>query len=327
LESPVFKLNKRYLNFLVGGDTDYGTRIELVIDGQVRLYSSGPGSNELVWHNLDVGAWIGRQAFVRAIDELECGHLLIAEIALTDEPIKPVNYKDITLWVDHGRDFYAPITFSNAPEGRHLWLGWMNNWAYAGKVPPRPWRGQMSLPRELDVLETPDGKFLRQSPAREIRSIAQINQTHQFNNISASDLAEFFAKSHFVHNCWHLKFALEVQSLSSEFGIKISWTSESKVLIGFDPFNSVFFVDRFTSNPAFKGQTERHEGKRITSTQILRVEIWVDGNTVEVFGDDGLVVISDLIFPDDNENPLELFFGPENPKLSSLSFTPIERTS
>ncbi len=48
-----------------------------------------------------------------------------------------------------GPDDYAPVTFSNAPEGRQVLLGWLNNWNYADDMATFPWIGQMTLPRDL----------------------------------------------------------------------------------------------------------------------------------------------------------------------------------
>ena len=49
-------------------------------------------------------------------------------------------------------DNYAGVTWSNTGE-RHIMLGWMNNWQYAGDVPCTPWRSAMTLPRELSLRE------------------------------------------------------------------------------------------------------------------------------------------------------------------------------
>lgn len=66
--------------------------------------------------------------------------------------------------LDHGRDFYAGVTFDSAPGGSHVMLGWMSNWRYAAEVPTSPWRGAMSLPRTLSLVDQGDGPILVQSP-------------------------------------------------------------------------------------------------------------------------------------------------------------------
>jgi levanase len=43
-------------------------------------------------------------------------------------------------WLDWGRDYYATVSFSNAPDGRRVMLGWMNNWDYANDIPTGTWR-------------------------------------------------------------------------------------------------------------------------------------------------------------------------------------------
>jgi sucrose-6-phosphate hydrolase SacC (GH32 family) len=65
-----------------------------------------------------------------------------------------------TRWVDYGRDNYAGVTFSGAPENKKIFLGWMSNWEYAGKVPTDPWRSAMTIPRELSLI----GHTLIQTP-------------------------------------------------------------------------------------------------------------------------------------------------------------------
>ncbi|WP_434994305.1 glycoside hydrolase family 32 protein [Arthrobacter sp. Ld5] len=66
--------------------------------------------------------------------------------------------------LDHGRDFYAGVSFDSAPDGAATILAWMSNWRYAGDVPSSPWRGAMSLPRRLSLLEVDGEARLIQEP-------------------------------------------------------------------------------------------------------------------------------------------------------------------
>lgn len=62
------------------------------------------------------------------------------------------------LWLDYGRDYYAAQTFfegggTTGPTA----IAWASNWLYAGQTPTQAFRGVMSLPRELSVIETAAG--------------------------------------------------------------------------------------------------------------------------------------------------------------------------
>lgn len=79
---------------------------------------------------------------------------------------------DYPLWLDYGPDNYAGVTWSNVPDGRTLFIGWMNNWNYSGAVPASPWRSAMTLPRELRLLEIDGSPVLANSVVAEIETIA-----------------------------------------------------------------------------------------------------------------------------------------------------------
>jgi fructan beta-fructosidase len=78
-----------------------------------------------------------------------------------------------TRWLDYGRDNYAGVTFSNAPEGKKIFLGWMSNWHYAGKVPTDPWRSTMTLPRELSL----QGDRIIQNPVKHPNGFPEVSFT------------------------------------------------------------------------------------------------------------------------------------------------------
>ncbi|GAA4412260.1 hypothetical protein GCM10023148_05710 [Actinokineospora soli] len=70
--------------------------------------------------------------------------------------------------LDHGRDCYAAVTFADEPSGRRLLLGWMGNWEYQAATPTTPWRGAMTVPRELSLVDVDGDVRLVQWPPREL---------------------------------------------------------------------------------------------------------------------------------------------------------------
>ena len=71
LTSPAFKIERKYLNFLIGGGKHPGkTCINLLVDGKVVRTATGPndkpgGSEQLDWHTWDVAEFAGKKAVDR----------------------------------------------------------------------------------------------------------------------------------------------------------------------------------------------------------------------------------------------------------------------
>jgi fructan beta-fructosidase len=71
-------------------------------------------------------------------------------------------------WVDRGGDFYAPQSWSDAPDGRRVWIAWMSNWAYGRTTPAEDWRGIMTVPRDVSLRQGAEGPVLCQWPVPEL---------------------------------------------------------------------------------------------------------------------------------------------------------------
>lgn len=97
LTSPPFKVERRHLNFLVGGGMHPGkTCINLLVGGKVVRTATGPndrpgGSEELDWHAWDVKEFEGKEAVIQIVDDHTggWGHINVDHIVQTDGPKKP----------------------------------------------------------------------------------------------------------------------------------------------------------------------------------------------------------------------------------------------
>ncbi len=93
LTSPAFKIERKYINFLIGGGDGPGeTCINLIVDGKTVRTATGlnsrPGGSErLDWHTWDVGTLLGKSAILKIVDRRtrEWGHIAIDRIALSDK--------------------------------------------------------------------------------------------------------------------------------------------------------------------------------------------------------------------------------------------------
>lgn len=134
----------------VGGVWECPDLFPLQVDGEgrkwVMLVSLNPGG---------IAGGSGTQYFTGDFD----GRTFRAERISTSADLADYD------WLDHGPDFYAAVSFNDAPDDRRLIVGWASNWLYANETPTAPWRSPMSLARELSLARDVDGRLrLRQTP-------------------------------------------------------------------------------------------------------------------------------------------------------------------
>jgi len=67
-------------------------------------------------------------------------------------------------WLDFGKDNYAGVTFSNEPNGKRILIGWLANWTDVKNHPETSWTTQMTIPRELGLMNYKKEIVLTQKP-------------------------------------------------------------------------------------------------------------------------------------------------------------------
>ena len=123
LTSPPFRLERRHLNFLIGGGGfEAETCVELRIKGQTVRTATGPnrdagGSERLGWKTWDVSEFAGQDATIAVVDSRRggWGHINVDQIVLSDFPREtPPARREIV--VDR-RYFHLPVR-TGAPKRR-----------------------------------------------------------------------------------------------------------------------------------------------------------------------------------------------------------------
>lgn len=66
-------------------------------------------------------------------------------------------------WLDYGSHNYAGVTFNNEPNGKRIFIGWLNSWQKK-EHPETSWTGAMTIPRELGITKVGDELVLTQQP-------------------------------------------------------------------------------------------------------------------------------------------------------------------
>jgi fructan beta-fructosidase len=204
--------------------------------------------------------------------------------------------REYPLWLDYGMDNYAGVTWSNTPN-RHIMIGWMNNWSYAGAVPCSPWRSAFTLPRELTLTDYKGSTLLCSTVVPEIDRIAEAWSKPHF--VSASGEA-INAKSAYQ---LRLTIALDRSTsvtLSNDadeaFAFDISasariLTAHRTAKSGKTSFNGTFSLPSMNAPLCV-------EGNKVT------LDIFVDQSSVEIFTQQGTMSMTNLVFPQSIYNRL-----------------------
>lgn len=198
------------------------------------------------------------------------------------------NPSTLTLWSDYGKDCYCALTFNNHP--RPVMIGWMNNWEYANKVPTSPWRGQMTIPRELSLKKFPEDIRLVQKPVDALKTL-RVNHT-----IGKPDL-EIKGRTFTV------SLMMDPHG-AKQAGWKLYSGDSVSAIIGYDSSRKEVFVDRVKNFAAHTAAPYPDDSGPIT------FDILVDRDSIEVFTAGGRVAITNLIFA---APPTRLLFYSEGP--------------
>ena len=182
---------------------------------------------------------------------------------------------EVTKWMDYGKDHYATVSFSNAPNGRIVVLPWMSNWQYANQVPTQQFRSANGLPRDVSLYNYNGEEYVRVKPSPEVLNAFEQKASGRFQMASY----------------------LEVTNIKSNASIVLSNDKDEYVTMVYDGKNGTFSMDRTQS-----GLTEFHndfKSKTIAPTNgtIKGMQIFVDRCSIEAFDIDGKVAMSNLVFP------------------------------
>ena len=205
-------------------------------------------------------------------------------------------------WLDWGRDYYAAVSFSNIPD-RRIMIGWMNNWDYAASTPTGDWRSAMSLPREVSLTRVDGKPVLRQ------------HAVDPFIGLGSPSLR--LGPQALAPGVLPVPGTAEVARIDVEFqpgtahkvGLMVRMSGTERTLVSYDVARGTLSLDRRES-----GKVDFHEAFPSVETVAvplqdgrLRLRVHLDRCSVEVFAQDGLATITDLVFPSESATALAIF--------------------
>ena len=195
----------------------------------------------------------------------------------------------------------------------------MGSWRYGGTEPVR---GLQTVPRSVTLKTFPEGIRLIQNPIKELESLRTIAKN------SGEVLFEGIWKTDKIRPSKNnYELVVEFENVSAEaFGVKIGVGNNQQTLAGYNIKNEELFVDRRKSGlVSFTGLFPQiNKGFLKNRNNTLKLHIFVDNSSIEVFANNGEAVISNKIYPDASSTAIEFFSHHGQVKIKSIKLWELE---
>jgi sucrose-6-phosphate hydrolase SacC (GH32 family) len=211
-------------------------------------------------------------------------------------------------WLDYGPDYYAVRSYrdyDNA-ENRTVLMGWMGNWEYAREVPTSWGKGALALPRETELRSTAGGLKIVQTPIPALETLRGDSvQVSEMMLGGTQALTQFSP----ARNTYEIEAAFAITDPAAKFGLRLALDGEHFVAVGYDARTSNLFIDRtHAENSDFSGYFVKYATAPLQASDgIVKLHIYVDQMSVEVFANDGEVAMTALMLPNPDSTDIELF--------------------
>ena len=230
-----------------------------------------------------------------------------------------------TKWMDYGKDHYATVSWSDVPDNRRVLIGWMSNWQYAGEVPTMQYRSANTLPREAGLFRAPDGQlYLSSSPVAELAALRDKPSVSVRNKPAGGNGRNFPLPGSNGGAC---EILLDIDSRKAgSVDITISNNDGESALLCYDAKAHTMSFDRRRSGLTDFSQdfptvttapTFETDGK-------LSLRIFIDRSSIEVFGNGGKTVMTNLVFPTVPYSSVSVSAKGGNARIENLKIYPIK---
>ncbi len=212
-----------------------------------------------------------------------------------------------TKWLDYGKDNYALVSWSDAPEGRRTAIGWMSNWQYAAEVPTMQYRSANTLPREIGLFRGADGNIYASStPSPEVLALRDKLFADK-SNISLGNAAKSYPLPEANDGLCEIVAEIDAMACDSVKMI-LSNKAGNKVVLTYSAVERKMYFDRTQSGivdfsesfPVVTASPTFEDNGKIT------LRLFIDRSSIELFGNDGRFVMTNLVFPEKPYSSLAL---------------------
>lgn len=210
-----------------------------------------------------------------------------------------------TKWMDWGKDHYATVTWSDAPDNRRIAIAWMSNWQYANDVPTSQYRSPNSVPRDLSLFTVDGETYLQSAPSPELLKLRDISKKRSFKVNGTRTIKDMIAGN---EGAYEIELTIENQH-ADVIGFRLYNDKGEEVDMQYDMKEKKFSMDRrksgdvgFNENFPMLTWTAIESGK-----DELKLRLFVDKSSVEAFGDGGRFVMTNQVFPSEPYTHIDFY--------------------
>lgn len=223
----------------------------------------------------------------------------------------------LTKWMDWGKDNYATVTWSNAPAGRCIALGWMSNWQYANNVPTTQYRSTNTIDRDLTLYKVDNELYLKSTPSPEIKKVR--SEKVEIPSFKVTDKYEVASLLKDNKGAYELEMTIE-NAGASKIALALVNDQNEKVSMYYDTVRKQFVMDRSASGIVdFSRDFPAVTVAPVEDTNKIHLRLFVDSSSIEAFGEEGKFVMTNLVFPTVPYNKLILESDKDGYTVKSLS--------
>ena len=230
-----------------------------------------------------------------------------------------------TKWMDFGKDHYATVSWAGTPQNRRTVIGWMSNWQYAAEVPTTQYRSANTLPRDLSLFRAPDGEiYLASAPAAELTALRG-TLAAKAKKATAGKKPRVFELPAPQRGICEILLDIDARKADS-VSIDITNKAGERVALTYNPAAHTLAFDRRNSGlkdfskdfPAVTDAPTFENGRKIS------LRIFIDRSSIEVFGNNGHFVSTNLVFPTQPYSKLSVTSHGGSTKISNLNIFSIK---
>ena len=211
-----------------------------------------------------------------------------------------------TKWMDYGKDHYATVTFSNAPDNRTVAIAWMSNWQYANQVPTQQFRSANSIPRDLHLMQLDGETYLVSTPSKEM--LAMRGKAVKRGSASNKVVKNLLKQN---DGAYEITATLDMQK-DGQAQVTLFNNKGEEAVIGFDTAKKEYYFDRTKSGlTSFSDDFACVTRAPLPDADTYQLRIFVDKASIEVFidpgfGHSGVFPMTSLVFPNEPYNNLRV---------------------